>query len=179
MKSILFAAICLLGVSFHVQAQSAPKRDRIKYLFVLMKQDSLVLKQMDATINMARSVTKMGTGMAKQMVAADSVRIPVDSAMLKRHDVFMQKMIKVAKENTLKLINEDMVDIYDQYFTVQEIEAFCAFYQTPAGRKLIDTTPAISKDIMMRSMTKYQPEIMKLFKEYMDESKREIEQKYK
>ncbi|MEZ0540629.1 DUF2059 domain-containing protein [Fibrella arboris] len=179
MKPLLFTALFLLGVAFHAQAQSTPKRDRIKYLFVLMKQDSLVLKQMDATIDMARSLSRMRTGMAKQLVGADSVRIPIDSAMLKRHDAFMQKMVKVAKENTLKLLNEDMVEVYDQHFTAQEIDAFCTFYQTPAGRKLIDSTPAISKDIMMRSMNKYQPEIMKLFKEYMDESKREIDQKYK
>ncbi|MEZ0485997.1 DUF2059 domain-containing protein [Fibrella aquatica] len=178
MKSLIFTTVFLLGLLFHTQAQNAEKRTRIKYLFSLMKQDSLMLKQMDASVNMMRNMTKMGSGMAKQM-GVDSAAMPVDSAMLKRQDEFIQKMISVSKSNTLKLINEDMVEVYDRYFTAAEIEAFCTFYQSPAGKKLIDKTPTISQEIMTQSMTKYQPEIMKLVKAYMDEEKRIIDSKYK
>lgn len=174
---ILIVAILFCAVT-HTQAQSAEKRTRIRYLFSLMKQDSLMLKQMDASISMMRNVTKMGSGMVRQ-VGVDSAAVPVDSAMLKRRDLFMQKMIRVSKDNTLKMINEDMVEIYDRYFTATEIEAFCTFYQSPAGKKLIDRTPAVSQEVMKQSMTKYQPQLMKLVKEYMDEEKQIIDSKYK
>lgn len=36
-----------------------------------------------------------------------------------------------------------------------------------------------TQDISMQSMTKYQPAIMKLMSEFMDDSKREIERMYK
>jgi hypothetical protein len=170
MKPHLYIAAILFCVSLHAQAQNHEKKARIKYLFSLMKQDSLVLKQVDASINAYKSLSNS---------IVDSTRVKLDSSMIQRRDVFMQKIINVTKVNALKLLNEDMVDVYDQYFTDEEIEAFCVFYQTPAGKKMIDNTPAIAKDVMTRSMTKYQPELMKLIKEFMDESKREIDLKFK
>jgi len=137
-----------------------------------------MLKQKDASLAMMRRVANMGTEMVNHM-GMDSIRVPVDSARLKRQDEFMSKVMKVSSENTMKMLNEDLVDIYDRYFAADEIEAFCTFYQSSAGKKLIDKTPAISQEVMTQAMTKYQPVIMKLLKEFMDEDKRETEKKYK
>jgi len=174
MKSLIFTIAFLLCALTYTQAQSIEKRTRIRYLFTLMKQDSLMMKQIDAQVAMSRNFTTMGRDMAKNT----GIDMPVDSAMIKRQEVFVEKMVKTTKENTMKLL-EDMVEIYDRYFTSAEIEAFCTFYESPAGKKMIASTPAITQDISTQSMTKYQPQIMKLMKEYIDESKRQIDQKYK
>ena len=166
----MLIATILVSLSLHTQAQNVDKRTRIKYLFTLMKQDSLLLKQIDVSLASSRKTSDM---------VLKNAQVPMDSLMLKRLDVFTQKMIEKSRENALKLINEDMVEVYDQYFTLEEIEDFCTFYQTPAGRKLINNTSAIADDIAKRSATKYQPEIMKLLKEFMDESNRKIDFKYK
>ena len=91
----------------------------------------------------------------------------------------MQRIVKLERENTMRLLNEDMVDIYDRYFTTDDIEAFCTFYQSAAGKKLVDSTPGINQDVRVQSMTKYQPGLMKLVKEYFEESQRLREERYK
>lgn len=170
MKVILYIAVSLFCFSLFANAQNSEKRARIKYLFTLMKQDSLILKQMDASIAAYKSLSNS---------FLDSTRVKVDSSMIRRRDTFMQKMITITKANSLKMLNEDMVEIYDQHFTMEEIDAFCVFYRTPAGQKFVSKLPEITKDIMTRTMTKYQPEVMKIVKEFMDESKRELEQQFK
>ncbi|ARK10075.1 DUF2059 domain-containing protein [Fibrella sp. ES10-3-2-2] len=178
MKSLIFTAFLLLGLSVYTQAQNTKKRARIKYLFSLMKQDSLMFKQRDASLAMMRRAAAMGTEMASHL-GMDSLRVPVDSARLKRQDAFITKVMKVSSDNTMKMINEDLVDIYDRYFTADEIEAFCTFYQSSVGKKLIDKTPAISQEVMTQAMTKYQPILMNLLKEFIDEERRETEKKFK
>jgi len=71
-----------------------------------------------------------------------------------------------------KLINEDMVTIYDKYFTESEIQKFIDFYLSPEGKKLIEATPNMQNEIMAIMATKYMPELTTKFKNKLEESKK-------
>ncbi|CCH02912.1 hypothetical protein FAES_4913 [Fibrella aestuarina BUZ 2] len=166
----LFITLLCLCSSLQSKAQTTEKRARIRYLFSLMKIDSLQLKQMEAATATARKSAAAIFGQGGQMP---------DSTLIKRQEEMMQKVMVKARENGLKLINEDMVEIYDQQFSDADIDAFCVFYQTPAGRKMIDRQSVITKEILDRSVTKYQPSIMKLITDYIQETRREFDERSK
>ena len=60
-----------------------------------------------------------------------------------------------------KMMNEDMVAIYDKYFTDSEIKDYIAFYKSPSGQKFVNVTPALQADIMNIMMKDYMGEIQK------------------
>jgi hypothetical protein len=70
-----------------------------------------------------------------------------------------------------KMMDEDMVALYDKYFSQKEINDYIAFYKTPSGQKFIKVTPDISKDLMMIMMQKYVPQIQEAIKAKTEEMK--------
>jgi uncharacterized protein len=51
---------------------------------------------------------------------------------------------EMASDDLTKLI----IPIYDKYFTDSDLDALIAFYSTPAGIKVRDATPMITKEAM-------------------------------
>ena len=51
---------------------------------------------------------------------------------------------EMASDDLTKLI----IPIYDKYFTENDLDALIAFYSTPAGIKIRDATPLITKESM-------------------------------
>jgi uncharacterized protein len=94
-----------------------------------------------------------------------------DSATLVRSNEMMTSMMQTVKEISKKLINEDMVALYDKYFTQNEINDLISFYKTPTGQKFIKVTPEIQKEIMMVMYQKYMPEMQKSIKARVEELK--------
>src|SRR4051794_14009862 len=113
MKKLLLAGTLLIALASEGHAQNSTKKEKIKTLFALMHQDSLVIKTLDG----------MSASMVKNMSAMFSdttISHGVDVAKITQKMV--ERSIRRSKENALRLLNEDMVDIYDKYFTVEEIE---------------------------------------------------------
>lgn len=59
-----------------------------------------------------------------------------------------------------KLMNEDMVELYNKYFSEKEINDMINFYKSETGQKMLSTSPIIMNDVMELFKTKYMPEIM-------------------
>ena len=62
------------------------------------------------------------------------------------------------KELTKKIVNEEMVRLYETHFTHSEIKDMIAFYESPTGKKMLEKTPELTTDLMNVMMTKYMPE---------------------
>ena len=60
-----------------------------------------------------------------------------------------------------KIMDEDMVELYDKYYSEKEIKDFIRFYKTKTGQKLITTSPELQKEIMNIVQTKFMGEFMK------------------
>lgn len=158
MKKAAFLFLFCLSVVFNGYAQT--KQEQIKELFKIMRQDSLIDKSFGTMI----------PTMMNQMLshAKDSVsRAKAQQAIKMTMSVTMPVIKDIAK----KMIDEDMVAIYDRYFTESEIKDFIAFYTSPSGQKFINVTPSIQKDMMMAMFQKYLPEIQKTMKAKLEELK--------
>lgn len=151
---ILISAFCFVTI---INSYSQTKQESIKELFHLMKQDSI----MDKTFSsMLPSMISQFQGPVK------------DSASAARSKELMNSSIETMKVIMKKLIDEDMVIIYDKYFSQNEINDFISFYRSPSGQKFINVTPDISKDVMMIMMQKYVPEMKNSMKAKMEELKK-------
>ena len=76
---------------------------------------------------------------------------------------FQQKM------DTRELINK-IIPIYDKYYTIEDLKAVNAFYETPAGQKVLSTLP----QIMQESMKVGQEWGQKMGKQAADEAEQEM-----
>jgi hypothetical protein len=151
MKMVMKKAI--LGIMFYFivypNGYSQTKQESIKELFHLMASDSLT----------DRMFTAMIPTMQKQMLGQIK-----DSATLAHSKEMMGTMMESVKEISKKMINEDMVTIYDKYLTQNEINDLISFYKTPTGQKFIKIMPEMQKEIMTVMYQKYMPEILKSIK---------------
>lgn len=144
MKKVILSSIFCFFILASSHAQT--KQASIKELFHLMQTDSIMEKTFASII----------PSMLNQMPSAIK-----DSTSLAQRDKMMGGIMKIAKDICTKMINEDMVVIYDKYFSQAEVNDFIRFYKTPAGQKFIKMTPTIQGDLMNIMMQKYMPEMTK------------------
>lgn len=129
-KTILVSIICSLTF-FAAFPQS--KQESIKELFSLMKTESIFDKLVIPLQGLQKdSISKVFTGL------------------------FMNSI----KTMYLKIMNEDMVGIYDKYYTQQEINDLIRFYKSKTGMKFVNKAPDIQNEIMSIIKTKYLNEFM-------------------
>ena len=64
-------------------------------------------------------------------------------------------------------LNEQLIPIFKKYFTQAEVKAMIAFYETPTGKKMAETTPQISMDQMQLTQT-WAMGLMGKIKGYLD-----------
>ena len=140
MKKVVFVLMFCLPV--WMSAFSQTKQASIKELFHLMGQDSITNEMFKAVVPEINSIIK------------DSTERVSSEKMLKST---MQTMNNLSK----RMMDEDMVALYDKYFSQKEINKFLTFYKSSAGQKLIKAGPEIQKDLMTIYMQKYMPEILK------------------
>jgi len=63
----------------------------------------------------------------------------------------------------------DLVPIYQKYFTKSDIDAIAAFYKSPSGRKFVEKTPEIMGEFMATLMPKMQAKIKPIIDKYQKE----------
>jgi hypothetical protein len=146
MKKLLLVILILIPALINCQALT--KQENIKVLFQLMQTDSVVEKMMNSMIPiMMKSISQQQDSTAMSMMNAT-----------------MKKMTEVMKDITKRLMNEDMLAIYDKYYTEKDIKDLVAFYKSSAGQKMVQVTPDLNKEMMMILVTKYIPELQSKLK---------------
>lgn len=151
MKKILIITISCIIFSGIISAQT--KKDDIRELFTLLDPGQMIDKIFE---NMIDVFKHHGNTQIRQ----------------EDQEEFTAYLAKEVKEMTDNLINEHMLNIYDKYFTHQEIKDLIKFYKTPAGKKMITTMPDIQKDIMTIMMNKHIPEFQEKIQRKMEELNR-------
>ncbi|MEA4839547.1 MAG: DUF2059 domain-containing protein [Bacteroidales bacterium] len=153
MKKVIFVLLFILPLLINSYSQT--KQESIKELFHSMQQDSIM--------------DKMFNSMVPSIMNQMQSQMPIDSTAKVHSNEMMNSIMQTAKEISKKLIDEDMVVLYDKYFTQNEIKDFITFYKSPSGQKFIKVTPDIQKDLMMVMMQKYIPEMQKAVKDRIEE----------
>jgi len=158
-KAVLFFSICLLSFNSYSQKKEAS----IKELFHIMKQDSLIDKMFHSIMPAINSQLK------KQYPETDSM-------IKNRYDKIEETNMQTLKTIMKKMLDEDIVSLYDKYFTQKEINDLIKFYKSPTGQKFVNVTPELSKELALIMMQKYVPEIHKNMKIKMDEINQNFKQ---
>ena len=137
MKKIFFALILFCCISFQGQAQTVTKKEKIKSLFSLMHQDSLINKTFEA---MSASMTTQMANVFKDTSFTKSGLQYSD-----KYARIMKIGLESAKENARRMVNVDMVEIYDKHFSAEDIDNFINFYQSKAGQKMLEKLPDLDQ----------------------------------
>lgn len=143
--------LCVTFISFG-QDKSAD----LKKLFTLMNTD----KMLDDMMNNMIPAMKQQAG--AQIQGADAKE---------KMEKYIEFLMTETKELSKKLINEEMVQIYDKHFTATEIKDLIVFYESPTGQKMLAKTPEITKDLMNAMVTKYMPEYQERLRKKLEELK--------
>ena len=154
MKKVILASFFCLFITANSQAQT--KQASIKELFHVMQTDSIIEKTFSSIV---------------PSILAQMPNVPNDAASKAKADKVMEGVMKIAKDICTKMINEDMVVIYDKYFTQAEIDDYIRFYKSASGQKFTKMTPAIQADLMNVMMQKYIPEMSKSIATSVEEMK--------
>lgn len=144
MKKVALVLLFCLPVLMNAYSQT--KKESLKELFHLMDQDSLMDKMFNSVVS---TVSNQMQGMVK------------DSTDRVRSNEMMESTMKTLRVVSNKMMDEDMVSLYDKYFSQKEVDDLVAFYKSSTGQKMIKVMPDIQKDIMEIFMQKYMPEVLK------------------
>ena len=145
--AIVLLLLCTVALSQQPAAtptaDAPPSREDVLQLFKAMQVDQ----------QMQRMQTLMVEEMKKQVSSDnDSHLAPSQREKLR----LLQS--KIADEMFAKLplaaVLDDMVPIYQRYLTRTDVQAMAAFYQTPAGKKMMTTMPEMTRDVMSTLMPK-------------------------
>jgi len=154
MKKRAFVLFFCLGVFTFSFGQT--KKDSIRELFHLMKDDSTTTKVMDSLMPLLTKKMNQET----------------DSTAKAKAQVKMKAMMEMVK-TVISKVKEDRLNLYDQYYTQQDIDDMIVFYKSPAGRKYVRITPIITKEIVMKVLKEYLPQMENDKKEIKEEQKEE------
>ena len=64
-------------------------------------------------------------------------------------------------QSMMDYVLNKQAELYDKHFTEQEIDDILNFYKTPAGKKIIEETPKITKELFTDLMENYYPDMIK------------------
>jgi hypothetical protein len=123
MKNKIFSVV-IAFLAFAVVAQAAISSEK--------KQEIEKMLKLTGTEKMMGQVPG-------QMIDAFKTALPDAPA------TFWQQF--AAKANIRELIDE-IIPIYDKYYTLEDLRAVNAFYSTPAGQKIIATLPQVMQESM-------------------------------
>jgi hypothetical protein len=82
---------------------------------------------------------KLVTQMEHQMISAFQKQIP---------DVSEDFWSRFEKKMNVRELIEKIIPVYDKYYTLEDLKAVNAFYESPAGQKVLATLPQVMQESM-------------------------------
>jgi len=155
MKKVILITLVTLSSVFTGFSQD--KTSDIQKLFKLMDTNKMIDGMMDSMIPVMKQ-------QASSQITGEDKKEKFNSYM---------DFIKVElAEMTKKLISNDMSGIYDTHFSHEEIKDLIVFYESSTGQKMIEKTPAITKDLMTSMMSNHMPKFQEKIKAKLEEFKK-------
>ena len=134
MKKLFIIAMLIFSMSITGFSAETSKQKKIKELFQVM--------DVQATTNEMSQMILNDTG---NMSLSKNQRAALQKEMQSMMDYVLNKQ----------------AELYDRHFTEQEIDDILNFYKTPAGKKVIEETPKITKELFTDLMENYYPDMIK------------------
>jgi uncharacterized protein len=152
---ILPAVLIVAALTFSTATQAAPPSDasvaRLLEVSQAGKMMDSVFDQMDGFMkNSMRQVTKGKPLSAEEQAVMDRQQ---------------SKMIAIMKEEfSWAKMKEPFTKIYRETFTQEEVDGLIAFYESPAGKALINKQPELMKNTMAVMQERMMPVMQKIQK---------------
>lgn len=150
---VSFMLICLYAIS--VSAQTAPSPEKqavIKELVAMINADN---KLEDITNATAQQLQEQQNAMMKVMISDDThlseseKKKLVEASIARRKDWSQRLTTKISqKMNYNRAMSEIIGDVYDKYYTLDELKDLVAFYKTPTGSKVLKTMSPVMQDTL-------------------------------
>ena len=165
MKSLI-AAAAALAVLTPLAARAAPPSAAAPAAASAVKPEAEALvRRYLAAVHFERTMDVMQAAMlpviAAQSAKANPNLTAADQQML------VEVVRRVMREKMMPKMIERMVPIYAQTFTLSELQAMVAFYESPLGRSITDKIPtlaprsaAITRELMPEMMSEVVQELI-------------------
>ena len=150
-KVFLFSVLTLI---FTMSSVAQDKTSDLKKLFGLMQSDKMIEEMLNNMVPILKQQ------------ASETMKGSSSQEKLDQYVDFIKEELKAL---TNELINKEMVNIYSENFTREEIQDLIKFYESPTGKKIIEKTPEFTTALMNSMMSKYMPEFQVKLKQKMDE----------
>jgi len=155
-KIFILPVLALLMVVSSCKPQQDKAAD-LNRLFEVMNAEKMIDEVMESMVQVMQQQAGMqfaGNENAKEMF-----------------DSYMDFVMVEVTDLTKKMMDEDMVQVYDKHFTQEEIQGLIKFYESSIGQKLLEKTPEISKDVMELMMQKHLPVFQQKLMKKLEELK--------
>ena len=137
MKKLFIITMLVFTINITVFSAETPKQKKIKELFQVMDIQAATNEMSEMILN-----------------DTDSMKLS------KNQKAAMQKEM----QSMMDYVLNKQAELYDRHFTEQEIDDILNFYKTPAGKKVIEETPKITKELFTDLIKNYYPDIIKKMK---------------
>ena len=134
MKKLFIITMLVFTINITVFSAETPKQKKIKALFQVMDIQAATNEMSEMILN-----------------DTDSMKLS------KNQKAAMQKEM----QSMMDYVLNKQAELYDRHFTEQEIDDILNFYKTPAGKKIIEETPKITKELFTDLMENYYPDMIK------------------
>lgn len=179
--SLMLVSIVSFAGSLCAQEATSPdKKNLLKELLILtnvqgnaeavrqtissqIEKDVLQLLTQAVNSN-GRSLSEENRDKAKQMVEESAKRAS------QRFEV-----LSAQKVNYSQLVEEVSYEMYDKFYTTDELKDLISFYKSATGQKSIKVMPQLFAESMLRTSERLNPQLQSLIKEVMDEEMKNYE----
>jgi hypothetical protein len=154
----LIVGVALLWCASPVCADEANMSAKAEELLKLTQSDQMMKQVLE-------QVKAMQAAQLKTMDLSDERRAQFTE---------MQERLTALVADHLSKAEPELVKIYADTYTEEELDAILAFYKSPAGKAMLEKMPVVMKrstPVMMKMMTDLQPEMNKIMDEIKQMSK--------
>ena len=183
-RRIMTALVLALLVSCSAAAQgetnvSPEKRALIKEIIALTNlQDTMNA----LTRGMAEQIERQGAErIAKKINELPDLTPQERQKLLREMTEDSERNVRITKRyaeltrekiNWAELMEDAIVYVFDKYYTDEELKALADFYKSPVGRKMMQTMPQVTADIMVKSEAVIGPKLDAIFQQVMLEERK-------
>lgn len=178
----LLMIFSITGLQALAQSTISPqKRALIKELLVVT--DAVKLAESTSQtmmVQMEQDFPRIMEMLLTQQAADSNLTTAQRKALLEDSGKSSMRMLKRFQERALTAINFTelletvSVELYDKYFTEEELKDIIAFYRTPTGKKTVQVMPKLVNDTMQKSTEIVLPKIMSVLDELIQEEIKRI-----
>jgi hypothetical protein len=177
--SLVFILLPLSGANSFAQEVSPEKKELIRELLVVTQATKNAAAIMDS---MSDQVQKDMLRMMNQVSASD--RSLTDAQRAEKERLVAESAKRAAdrfkelfkqRVNYSQLVEDVSYEVYDKYYTADELRDLIAFYKSATGQKSIKIMAQVFAESMAKTSQRLMPAIQPLMQEIIDEELKRIE----